>query len=409
MNMDKEILSVVIPIYNEEEHLEECVNSVLNQTYKYLEVILVDDGSTDSSGDLCDAMAVADTRVRVIHQENKGMIEARYAGLRIAQGSYSIFIDADDFIELNAYEEMMVIALGNDADLVTSGCYRYRGKDDMTKDVCSRVEVGLYDSKEKIADVIYPIMLWEAKTNTWAIDPSLCMKIVKRKYFLEQYEKLHGQSFSYGEDSAIIYPAILNMQRIYVTHNCYYYHRQRPNNVPAAYLISKEFPENLYLFYKYMYQIFSDSKYADMLIKQLDMFYIRSVSFLVKRYAEIDLSGKREIKKNMSALRVWMFPFNLIKKNQSVVIYGAGIIGSQFYKQLVAVNYCSTILWVDKRYNEINGVDNPEKAIPKKYDYVVIAIKDFETSCSVKAYLMEKGWKELQIITPDFERIQINV
>ena len=106
--MNKEpLLSVVVPVYNVEPYLERCIQSILNQTYKNLEVILVDDGSTDKSGSVCDEYVLQDDRVKVIHKKNGGLVSARKAGAAIATGSYITAVDSDDWIESNMFEEMM--------------------------------------------------------------------------------------------------------------------------------------------------------------------------------------------------------------------------------------------------------------------------------------------------------------
>ena len=105
--MQQDILvSVIVPVYNVEEYLGRCVESILNQTYRNLEVILVDDGAKDSSGRICDQYAAQDHRVKVIHKENGGLSSARNAGMGAAQGKYIWFIDSDDWIELDAYEKL---------------------------------------------------------------------------------------------------------------------------------------------------------------------------------------------------------------------------------------------------------------------------------------------------------------
>ncbi len=112
------LISVIIPVYNVEEYLHECVGSVINQTYKNLEIILVDDGSTDSSGRICDEYAKRDTRITVIHKKNDGPSKTRNVGLGHANGKYIYFIDSDDFIEKTAIEALVYAAESNQADLV---------------------------------------------------------------------------------------------------------------------------------------------------------------------------------------------------------------------------------------------------------------------------------------------------
>lgn len=112
------LISVIIPVYNVEKYLHECVDSVLRQTYKNLEIILVDDGSTDSSGKICDEYAEKDNRIIVIHKKNEGPSKTRNAGLERATGKYIYFLDSDDYIENNALELLFNIAESNQADLV---------------------------------------------------------------------------------------------------------------------------------------------------------------------------------------------------------------------------------------------------------------------------------------------------
>ena len=99
-----EKISIIIPVYNVEKYLRRCLNSIINQTYKDIEIILVDDGSTDNSGKICDEYKEKDNRIVVIHKENGGLSDARNAGIDIAKGKYIGFIDSDDFADIRMYE-----------------------------------------------------------------------------------------------------------------------------------------------------------------------------------------------------------------------------------------------------------------------------------------------------------------
>lgn len=117
------LLSVIVPVYNVEAYLSRCVDSILSQTYRNLEVILVDDGTKDSSDLICDAYAEKDSRVRVIHKENGGLSSARNAGLDVCRGDYIAFVDSDDWIEPDAYENLLKTAQELDVKLVCGGRY----------------------------------------------------------------------------------------------------------------------------------------------------------------------------------------------------------------------------------------------------------------------------------------------
>lgn len=115
------LVSIIVPVYNIAQYLERCVNSIIHQSYKNIEIILVDDGSTDNSGQICDSFKEKDNRVRVIHKINGGLSSARNAGLDIIKGEYIGFVDGDDFIDTYMYEELVKAILDNDADIVQTG------------------------------------------------------------------------------------------------------------------------------------------------------------------------------------------------------------------------------------------------------------------------------------------------
>lgn len=127
-------LSVVVPIYNVEKYIGECIESICSQTLKELQVILVDDGSPDNSGKICDEYAAKDDRIEVIHKKNGGVGAARNDGLAIAKGEYIIFVDSDDYVPAEAYEKMYNKAKETDADIVIADIYRViDGKDVYSK------------------------------------------------------------------------------------------------------------------------------------------------------------------------------------------------------------------------------------------------------------------------------------
>ena len=149
------LISVIIPVYMAEKFLHRCVNSVLNQTYQNFEIILINDGSKDKSGMICDEYAKKDKRIKVIHQENQGVSAARNKGLDMAQGEWIYFLDSDDYISPKSFELLMSVQKENDYDIVASGHCSVQGKQCIVK------------SKN-----------WEKLTD---------FEIIKKKYFLMEY------------------------------------------------------------------------------------------------------------------------------------------------------------------------------------------------------------------------------
>lgn len=119
--MEQPLISLIVPVYKTEPYLEKCVASIVNQTYPHLEIILVDDGSPDNSGILCDRLAKTDLRIRVIHKPNGGLSSARNVGLDAMTGQFVGFIDSDDWIEPHMYERLLTLALENDAQIACVG------------------------------------------------------------------------------------------------------------------------------------------------------------------------------------------------------------------------------------------------------------------------------------------------
>lgn len=128
-NMQKDKVSIIIPVYNVEQYLERCINSVLNQTYTNIEIILVDDGSTDNSGAICDKYKDMDNRIDVIHKKNGGLSSARNIAIPLIKGTYVVFVDSDDWIDSDMITDMVKIIKEYDADIVSCEVVRTTGVD----------------------------------------------------------------------------------------------------------------------------------------------------------------------------------------------------------------------------------------------------------------------------------------
>lgn len=185
-------VSVIVPVYNAEKYLKECVDSILNQTVKDLELILVDDGSTDSSPALCDAYAAQDGRVKVIHKPNGRAASARNAGLRAASGEHIAFVDADDWISPEMYEEM----LAADADVVLCDYVRFLG-DKEYPFTQPNVTGGFYD-KDQIRERIYPHLVMDGVE--YPITISNCVLLIKHSILIDN-QLFYREDIHISEDA----------------------------------------------------------------------------------------------------------------------------------------------------------------------------------------------------------------
>ena len=216
--MEKDLISVIVPVYNVEKYLDRCLESIINQTYKNIEIILVDDGSNDNSGNICDDYAKKDSRIKIIHKENGGLSDARNAGIAIARGDYITLVDSDDYI-LNDYVEFLYDNLiENNADV--SICKHYVKYDDGGRIDTSSGKLYVLNSKECLEMMLY---CDDMDVSAWA-------KLYKTELFKNvKYPK--GQLF---EDSATTYKLIDKAKKIAFNSKAKYIYYIRKNSITTA-------------------------------------------------------------------------------------------------------------------------------------------------------------------------------
>lgn len=374
-------LSVVVPVYNVENYIRECIESIQKQTLEDIEIILVDDGSTDSSGRVCDEYAMRDKRIKVFHTINQGPILARKLGVENAESEYITFVDADDFIAEKSYE-YAITDMKQGVDVIAFGIIRYFEERDCKFDLC-RYESGIYD-KEKIQKYIFPDMIWNSEIDSFGLDPALWNKVVKKQLVWNAYTKMKDLYFHYGEDVAIVYPLMLEAESLSIHQETYYFHRQREVGNFARYINDSKFFDKLYNLYKYLIGIFQE---CPDFRRQIELFYIHSVMLGRKKY---------NLPKQMIR---HMFPFDKVQKRERIVLYGAGNVGQTYMDQLSQLDYCEVVLWVDKNFEKYSDiVNNPEDIIKTEFDKVVIAIDAKNIRDAVKGFLMGKEIPEQKII-----------
>ena len=188
------LISVIIPVYNTEKYLEKCVKSVINQTYKNLEIILVDDGSTDNSGDMCDKWADRDKRIKVFHKTNGGLMSAWKYGVFRASGDYIGFVDSDDWIDENMYETLLDFALKDNVSLVLSGFIFENGITQVKENIF--LSGGKYNQKD-ILEKVYPYMIRVGRRR--GLSPNRVTKLFQRDLLLGVLD-LCDERVSIGED-----------------------------------------------------------------------------------------------------------------------------------------------------------------------------------------------------------------
>lgn len=382
-------LSVIVPVYNVEKYLPQCVESILSQSLEDIEVILIDDGSTDSSGLICEEYAGKDTRVKVIHQENQGIFEARRRGLLESTCEYVTYVDGDDFVDMDSYA-LAKESMDNHIDLVVFQITRYYHPWDQRKE-SGNYPTGLYD-KERIEKVIWPNMIWDFKQNGFGMDPSICTKIVRRELASTVFQKYASINICYGEDSAVLFPLLKYTRTLEIKSQSYYYHRQRDQNMVAGYLKDERFLDKLYTLYCCLRAEFQENP---QILKQIEYFYMESI-----RYRRWVYEGRGYEQDREFYNRQYLFPFDKVKKGEWVIIYGAGTVGKTYMDQLSQVDYCEAVLWVDRNYQNCQaaGVSPVEEILRTDYDKIVIAIQNPDVRATVAGSLEALGVRPDQIL-----------
>lgn len=223
-----DLISVIVPVFNTKEYLEKCIDSILNQTYKNIEIILVDDGSSDGSDKVCDSYCKKDQRVKAIHKKNGGLSDARNVGINEARGTYISFIDSDDYIENNMYEYLLSNMTSNNTDIGICGWYLVNGKE-VKKSKFVR-EDAILDREQCIDELL----------SNNSFDNFMCNKIFKKSLF-ENIEFPVGRKL---EDLATLYKVIDNANKIFVSSKPFYYYVMRDDSITST--LNKKIDVNVF-------------------------------------------------------------------------------------------------------------------------------------------------------------------
>lgn len=335
-----EKISVIIPIYNAEKSFKESMDSVLNQTYKNLEIILVDDGSKDSSGKLCDEYEKMDTRIKVIHKENGGLSSARNAGLDIATGKYIMFIDADDIFEPNSCEVLYKEIESKDADLVVGNYIHitYDGK---------KWDRPLFDQN------IYgnfKLSINDFEKSFFVMNSVVWNKIFKREFIEELNLRFIPKAIA--EDAIFSSYCYVHTNNAYYINDVVYNYRQNQENVSISTNCTKQYFEGLNSSYKKIFENFETTNN----IGFYRFFYARIMPYLLCKI--IDTNSLKDDNEIIEVLKMlsWFF----IQKEQ----YNVAVIDEKLSDIIEKINdkqYLEALNKIKETKEYRNSIDEVKK------------------------------------------------
>jgi len=368
------MISIIVPVYNAEQFLQNCIESILKQTCTDFELICVDNGSTDGSLMILQSYAKKDDRIRVIAQTDLGPFVARKVGAEMAKGDYVSFVDADDWIALDMYENLVELKETFNCDMVCSGLYRAIG-DNVTKDGNTILE-GFYN-EEQLRGKVWPYMLCDGRFFKMGVRPNLVGKLVRRDLFLEACKDAPTNVVN-GEDLMVTYLCLLSAKRVYLSDGAWYFYRQHPDSISQRLSNDKEKQSARELF-RFLKEQFNRHELSDKLIIQLQYFMAH---LLVQRELE-------SFDETIGELRA----FGGISNCETIALYAAGRFGKQVNAYLNKYGY--KVIWVDKQALEYQkqGLNVGEVGMLQnvKFEKLLVGVIDEEMAASIVKELQSQG------------------
>ena len=364
-------ISVIVPVYNAGRYLRECIESILSQTYKSVELILVDDGSEDDSADIMDEYKRQYPGVRTIRKKNGGPNSARKVGLDIAEGEYIMFVDADDYIQKDMCECLIQIIIEHNVDMVWSGLNRVFDNGNIEKirqSVLGRVS-GL-ELAHHIIDI--------DNFYTYNISTSL-IGVLFRKDSLHNIFQTFDQRITFSEDCACVFLSCMDAKEVYVADEYFYY--IRINELSLTHNHNKDNYKSQRYLYKYMQKELKKRRADIEMYKEIEQLIIRDL--LIAGYSKA--FGHCN----------FLYPYENVTRGKKIAIYGAGALGIELYQFLMKSQLYELVVWVDKGWErvEFSGkpVQSPMTLLQKDFDYVVIALTKHAVSLNAKKELIDMG------------------
>ncbi|KHM51277.1 hypothetical protein NZ47_11370 [Anaerovibrio lipolyticus] len=377
------MLSVIVPVYQAVETLERCVSSILVQDVDDIEVILVDDGSSDGSSELCDLLCDEYSNVIVKHIENSGPYQARKQGVLIAKGEVITFVDADDWLEEGAYRKILKVYNENTPDVLL---FAYRlGQDGKT--VFHEHKDGLY-SKDKIENQILSSMMCDVKLGRRRIDPSLCCKLMKKELFLKVTSGVN-ERIVWGEDAAVAYPMLCAADNIYIYNKAFYHYCVTNASCTQNYPVSR---------------ITELQSFKRVLEEKISLNSKKNFRWQIDSYMRIFLDM---LSVNWFGCRrtsqIYSFPFTIIKPRSRVKMFGAGEVGKSYFQTIIQTGYVELTGWYDKNATSIEDfcgerIKSLDELCLADDECILIAASNIKIADDIRADLIKRGIPSDKII-----------
>ena len=388
MKQEGTLVSVIVPIYSIDRFIGHCVESIIDQSYQNLEIILVDDGSPDRCPEICDLYAEKDDRIVVIHKPNGGIVSARKAGLAASHGEYITYVDGDDWIGPGHIGSMLAVAEATDSDIVCVGFTRnfFSNKIAVTNPYPS----GIYEGEELTK--LWSSMLSYGEFHRFGIFTYVWNKLFRREVLLDVQNSV-DERISIGEDAAVAYPALLKCERVAVTDSVAYHYRQREDSMLKQSTNYAAEAQKLKYLYDYMLA-WSETTPSELNLRSQVIDAVLSMAII------------------RSGGRLPHFDYSTTERSyrdKKIVLYSAGTFGQQVYTRTKESDLCEIVAWVDDYYREYRrvcrDVDPVDVIADLEFDYIFIASVDPLAAEDITLRLLDMGISRDKILA--IKRMQI--
>lgn len=379
VEMKHPLISVIIPAYNSAGYLGRCLDSIINQTYKNLEIIVVNDGSTDETRQIAEEYASRDSRIKVIHQANKGQVAARKAGLEIASGEYISAVDSDDWIALNRYEDVYKKGISAGADVISADVCNVYDENHIVP-VKASLRKKIYNKKEILEGILMK-MIDEDHFYSAVMNFTNWNLVVRSRIALKRQLAIDDR-ISAREGAVYVIGCLIDADKLAVINGGNYFYVKRSDSFDHKYDPANK--EKLQIAHTALRNYVKEipDKYRERYFREMDLFEYHS--YLISDYDYLCRETDEMI-----------FPFH-VKKGKNIVVYGAGTLGSNIVRHMEKEAE-KPILWCDKSYikyaQEGKEICSPEEIlkISDTIDAVLICILNYQVAEKAKSELIDLG------------------
>lgn len=373
--MVKALVSMIVAAYNVEQYIDKCIKSIMGQTYKNIEIIIIDDGSTDMTGKICESYSQY-KNIKVVHKNNMGLVAARKDGLMLASGEYIGFVDGDDSVEPTFVQELLSGVIESAADFIHMG---YKSVSGTRTDICYRIpNQGIVFNND--ADRLEFIMKFVIDKDTRCITGSIWSKLFKKEFITRCYEIVPDKQ-SYGEDIICLLQCLVTCKSVKLQDSYLYNYNEREGSMTK---------QNINIIWE------NELRLCNTL---MDIKNKTDNSLLKKVINRITSVKMQELLDRTCTYR-WKDEDLIWGKN--IVIYGAGKAGRDYIYQFEKGDVCNIVSVIDgKKEGVLSGqyhIQKIETIQCLQYDYIIVAVTSYNVAREIKKGLIANNISEEVIL-----------